>query len=77
MNASDILRQLHKEEARLEILTDELNERYDIKKPTTKTIELKLKELDDKRQKLRKQIDSKLKVLRSKYPEVMGGESED
>jgi flagellar capping protein FliD len=77
MNASDILRRLHKEEARLELINEELSEKYGIQKPTTKAIESKLKDLDEQRQKLRKQIDSKLKGLRTKYPEAMGDESED
>ena len=77
MNASDVLRRLHKEEARLELLVDELQERYGIKKVTTKAIETKLRELDDRREDLKKQIESKLKAIRTRYPEAMGRESED
>ena len=77
MNANELLKLYHKQEARLEMLREDLRERYGIKKATPESIASRIKELKHEQAELRSDIKRRLDALRTSFPSAMGGVGED
>lgn len=77
MNANELLKRFHKEEARLDMLREQLRESYGIQNASAASIGAKIKELRDERARMQAEIERRYASLRASLPSVLDGQGED